>query len=193
MSIQYSIEDIQTKSIEFHGHFCPGLAIGIKVSEIALEFIGNRSMDEEIVAVVENDSCAIDAIQIITGCTLGKGNLIIKNYGKHVYTFFKRQSSKCIRISLKNTALYSEIEDKQIKAYTLISKAPLELFHITSGNIQPPPKAQILKSEECDLCHEPVKENKLIRFGNNRLCIPCKREIKKVYDPLSIIQPEISH
>ena len=75
----------------------------------------------------------------------------------------------------------------------LLSKAPLEIFHITHANIQPPPKAQILKSEECDLCHEPVKENKLITFGNNNICIPCKRKTKRIYNPVSNIQNQISH
>ncbi|MDA8090299.1 MAG: FmdE family protein [Nitrospiraceae bacterium] len=79
------------KAALFHGHVCPGLAIGVRVAELALkEFFPNRPQDEEIVAVVENDSCAVDAIQLLTGCTLGKGNLILKDYGKQVYTFIKR-------------------------------------------------------------------------------------------------------
>lgn len=47
---------------------------------------GGRDIDEEMVAIVENDSCAVDAIQVLTGCTLGKGNLIFRDYGKqHLY------------------------------------------------------------------------------------------------------------
>jgi formylmethanofuran dehydrogenase subunit E len=40
---------------EFHGHMCPGLAIGIRAAEAALELIGPHSKDEEVVAVVETD------------------------------------------------------------------------------------------------------------------------------------------
>jgi formylmethanofuran dehydrogenase subunit E len=40
---------------EFHGHMCPGLAIGIRAAEAALELIGLHSKDEEVVAVVETD------------------------------------------------------------------------------------------------------------------------------------------
>lgn len=40
---------------EFHGHMCPGLAIGIRAGEIALAQIGKHAKDEEVVAVVETD------------------------------------------------------------------------------------------------------------------------------------------
>jgi formylmethanofuran dehydrogenase subunit E len=80
-----TFEDI----VEFHGHVCPGLALGYRVSMFALKELGERALDEELVAIVENNSCAVDAVQVITGCTFGKGNLIFKDYGKQVYTFIK--------------------------------------------------------------------------------------------------------
>lgn len=70
----------------FHGHRCPGLATGIRVAEVALREIGPHSIDEEVVAIVETDNCAVDAIQYLTGCTFGKGNLIHRDYGKNVFT-----------------------------------------------------------------------------------------------------------
>ena len=63
------------------------------------ELKADRPRDEELVAIVENDSCAVDAIQFITGCTFGKGNLIFRDYGKHVYTFFNRRTGQGVRIS----------------------------------------------------------------------------------------------
>ena len=86
--------------VDFHGHSCPGLALGYRVSQRALRELKGRSEDEEIVAVVENNSCAVDAVQVMTGCTFGKGNLIFRDYGKQVYTFIRRPSGKYIRISL---------------------------------------------------------------------------------------------
>src|SRR5512147_320750 len=87
-------------AIQFHGHLCPGLALGYRVAKAALRELGaDRPQDEELVAVVENDSCAADAIQFITGCTFGKGNLIFRDYGKHVYTIFNRRSGRGVRIS----------------------------------------------------------------------------------------------
>ncbi len=90
------------KAVEFHGHACPGLAIGFKASEAAIKILGYaRDVDEETVAVVENDSCAVDAIQYILGCTVGKGNLIFRNNGKQVYTIGSGKNGRAVRVSLK--------------------------------------------------------------------------------------------
>ena len=86
MTIPLTPEQI-TGTIDFHGHLCPGLAWGIRVSEAALAMLGPRSQDEELVAVVETDSCAVDAIQYLTGCTFGKGNLRYLDHGQNVFTF----------------------------------------------------------------------------------------------------------
>ena len=87
-------------TVQFHGHLCPGLALGYRVAKAALrELKADRPHDEELVAVVENDSCAVDAIQYITGCTFGKGNFVFRDYGKHVYTFFNRRTGQGVRIS----------------------------------------------------------------------------------------------
>ncbi len=40
-------------------------------------FSEKRAVDEEIVAVVETDACFSDAVQVMTGCTFGKGDFII--------------------------------------------------------------------------------------------------------------------
>src|SRR4030067_453513 len=92
-----SLDDV----VEFHGHICPGLVLGYRVSMLALKELGERAIDEELVAIVENNSCAVDAVQVMTGCTFGKGNLIFKDYGKQVYTFIKRPSGEGLRISIK--------------------------------------------------------------------------------------------
>src|SRR5512134_883344 len=86
--------------VDFHGHSCPGLALGFRVSIRAMKEFKNLPEDEELVAIAENDSCAVDAVQVMTGCTFGKGNLIFRNYGKQVYTFLKRSTGKSLRISV---------------------------------------------------------------------------------------------
>ena len=74
------------KCVEFHGHECPGLAIGFKACEAAIEKLGIKfSEDEEVVCVTENDACGVDAIQVITGCSMGKGNLLYRSTGKQAY------------------------------------------------------------------------------------------------------------
>jgi formylmethanofuran dehydrogenase subunit E len=90
------------ETTNFHGHWCPGLAIGIRAAEWALKEMG-KAPDEEIVAVVETDMCGVDAIQYLTGCTFGKGNLIHKDYGKKAFTFYRRRDGKAVRLVLRPT------------------------------------------------------------------------------------------
>ena len=95
---QISFEEVAA----FHGHRCPGLAIGYRMAHAALKALRDvRAQDEEWVAIVENDACGVDAVQYLTGCTFGKGNLIFNDYGKSVYTFYHRASGQAVRIAAK--------------------------------------------------------------------------------------------
>ncbi len=91
-------ESVIENAIRFHGHKCPGLAAGIRVSKVVLRELGKPARDEEMVAIVENNSCGVDAIQLLTGCTFGKGNLVFRDFGKSVYTFINRETNKALRI-----------------------------------------------------------------------------------------------
>ena len=90
------------KLIRFHGHSCPGLAIDYRVVEVAIEKGGfKKARNEELIAIVENNSCSVDAIQFFLSCTFGKGNLLFKDYGKQVFTFVERTTGKGLRVSLR--------------------------------------------------------------------------------------------
>ena len=87
-----SQEDFK-KCVDFHGHICPGVAIGYRAAKGALNWLKeNRSEDEELVAIVETDACSADAVQVLTGCTFGKGNFIYKDHGKQVLSLISRKS-----------------------------------------------------------------------------------------------------
>jgi formylmethanofuran dehydrogenase subunit E len=53
-----------TAAVEFHGHLCPGLVMGYLAAKVGLERLGpDRAEDEELIAIVENDSCAVNSCQ----------------------------------------------------------------------------------------------------------------------------------
>jgi len=186
------------KTIDFHGHWCPGLAVGIRASELALKEMGlNKAADEEIVAVVETDMCGIDAIQFLTGCTLGKGNLIFLDHGKNAFTFYRRSDGYGIRLIARPGAYGEEqkilgrLHSKKMKEgltddeeqrwqeiRAAISRRVLEadlseLFEIQEPAGTPPKKARILSSLMCDGCGELVMESRTRRFCEQTLCITC--------------------
>ncbi|OPY27744.1 MAG: FmdE, Molybdenum formylmethanofuran dehydrogenase operon [Methanobacterium sp. PtaU1.Bin242] len=183
--------------IKFHGHSCPGIAIGYRVGEIAIrELLSSRAEDEELVAIVENDSCSVDAIQVVAGCTMGKGNLIFKDHGKQAYTFMNRETGEVLRISLKKdvTETNPEFARAREKAFSpsatpedkakfikLRDKAtedmlegPVdELFKVESVELEFPEEARIFKSIKCAKCGEMVAEHRARIEDGNIVCIPC--------------------
>lgn len=84
--------------VAFHGHECPGVAVGVHVAELALARVGRHSEENPIVAVSETDTCAVDAIQVLTGCTFGKRNLMHVDNGKNIFTFWRRSTGSGLRV-----------------------------------------------------------------------------------------------
>ena len=106
-------DDLQ-RCVEFHGHICPGLIYGYRVAQEAMKLMDlRRSADEEVVAICENDSCAIDALQVMLGTVAGKGNLIIKDFGKNAYTVLNRAARQAYRFSRKTRYDYTG-KDKHV-------------------------------------------------------------------------------
>jgi formylmethanofuran dehydrogenase subunit E len=188
---------------KFHGHVCPGTAIGYRAAEIAIkELSSTRAMDEEFLAIVENDSCSVDAIQVVTGCTFGKGNLIFKDYGKNVYTFVNRDTGDTLRLSLNkgidemdpefakirakafsgsaSEEEMKEFENQKNKASQDILDMPdNELFKIEHVKIEIPEEARIFQSVKCAKCGELVAEHRARVEKGNFVCIPCFDEYSR--------------
>lgn len=159
------------KAADFHGHECPGLALGYKAAEAAIKVFGQvRDVNEEIVAVVENDSCAVDAIQSVLGCTVGKGNLIFRNNGKHVYTIGNRKDGKAVRISLKYGVM-DRNGSKDERMASILQSDTSELFDVTDSVLKLPEKAVIFKTVRCASCGEGVMEAKA-RIKNGEIVCP---------------------
>jgi len=186
------------KVIEFHGHVCPGLAIGYRVAEIALEHLQEmRSPDEELLAIVENDACGVDAIMVLTGCTLGKGNLIFRDLGKQVYTFGSRSSNRALRISVYGDRVYrsepqmDQLRDKVFSGTAteeekaqfdlarnqriedLLHMPEEEFCQLQQVDCQLPSKAQIFPSVQCASCGEYVMEPRARVRDGALVCLDC--------------------
>jgi len=154
--------------LRFHGHFCGGIILGYRAARIGLKHLRTgRAVDEEIVAIVENDSCAVDAVQVLTGCTFGKGNLFFRDYGKHVYTFAVRASGRAVRISRK--------PGPRLTAEEQLAAPAEELFWIEETAIDIPEPARLYDTVPCDRCSEPVMETRTRQRGGRSLCIPCAK------------------
>ena len=95
---ELELPDDLKRCVAFHGHLCPGVVIGYCAAKLGMrELSAQRAGDEEVIAIVENDTCAVDAIQVLTGCTFGKGNLFFRDHGKMVFTFALRANGQSVR------------------------------------------------------------------------------------------------
>ena len=190
-------EDYQ-QCIRFHGHTCMGVTIGYLAAKAGLDLLkASPAIDEELIAIVENDACCCDAIQVLTGCTFGKGNFIFKDYGKMAFTFGNRQTGEAFRLLLKQEAFAVPKEEKllaekigsgkgtaeEIKEYEKlyetrgISQFALgaeSFFIIDKLDLRLPPKATLAPSEPCDICQEMVMQTKLEVIDNQKICLACR-------------------
>jgi formylmethanofuran dehydrogenase subunit E len=187
------------EAVAFHGHSCPGLAIGYRAAVAGLRELGvERPKDEELVAIVENDACGIDAVQVVAGTTLGKGNLVFRDYGKRVYTFINRTTGEAVRVAERpefserkgapemtrlrrkvaggtatdaEEAEFSRLSDSFVNE--LLAMPEEEMFSITRVKVQVPERARIFRSVRCSVCGETLAESRARVQEGRIVCIPC--------------------
>ena len=166
-------------AVRFHGHSCPGLAIGYRMTTAALAALeAARARDEELVAMVENDACGVDAVQVVAGCSFGKGNLVFRDYGKPVYTFFSRRTGRGMRVVGHRRGMPAELRDDREARIRWILTAPEgDVVTCREVTIDEPPTARLFHSALCAACGEPVMETRLREVGGRRLCIPCAEAV----------------
>lgn len=187
--------------VEFHGHICPGLIYGYRVAQEAMKLMNlNRSVDEEVVAICENDSCAVDALQVMLGTVAGKGNLIINNFGKNAYTVLSRSKRRAYRFSRKTHYDYAGKDEseyhrlqaavaagtaseddkrnlKRLKVSDLLARPFEEIFTTTEVPFDEPVYAPLAPSESCAICGEMTMATKMVKLSDGRLvCIPCSEK-----------------
>lgn len=158
------------KCVAFHGHSCPGLAIGARAAEIALELLGVQAAgDEELVCITENDACGVDGVQVVTGCTVGKGNLLFRNTGKMAFSFYVRDTGKSVRLVPRDLPRL----DREARR-RFILEAPAEQVYQVKQTARPlPEKARLFRSVTCASCGESVAEDRARLRDGETLCLDC--------------------
>ena len=190
-----------SQAVKFHGHICPGLAIGFYASHMAMRWLaGEKSPDDETYAVLESCGCGADAVQAITGCTIGKGNLVIHDLGKQVFTFGIRGRPQAIRIALRpeytpdhrdsgllelsNKVSSGEASVEEIvelrRRIEGVCRAILEspgeaVFDIRGVAAEEPERQDMSATVACAKCGEPVSANRAKKAGNRYICQACGR------------------
>ncbi len=159
------------KAVAFHGHSCGGLAIGFQAARYAAELLGlTFSGDEEVVCIAENDACGVDAIQVLLGCTVGKGNLMFHMRGKQAFSFYDRKTGRSVRLSLRGAP--RDIPPGDRERYFLDSSGEA-LFDVKETTIPLPEEARLFEACRCECCGEETGTNWIRISGGKKVCLDC--------------------
>jgi len=194
------IQALLEKGLWFHGHKCPAMPMGLRLSLAAMEALGveQRAGAGELVALVELDSdhcatCFADGVQIATGCTFGKGNIQKLHYGKWGLTLIDRKQNKAVRIVPRAEVMAENKKTEFMakrKAGIPPTMIPEELSKPLVVRVMAMPAEQLYKISEvfdytweaaphtfesviCDKCGEMVVERNARVQDGRVLCIPC--------------------
>jgi len=193
-------QDFLAAGQQLHGHKCPAMPLGLRAGAAAMNALGvDRAQDGQLVALVElGDAhcahCFADGIQMITGCTFGKGNIQKLGYGKFGVTLVDRATGRAVRVvpradaqlASKQTAFFTEYREKGVPA----SKVPPAVVEPLIAQVMSAPDAQILnvgaihqhplpkpveafESFVCPRCGDMVVAKYGRDLHGERVCQPC--------------------
>lgn len=164
-------QELWEKAIAFHGHVCPGIAIGYQAALYAIQLLDlTFSEDEGVVCISENDACGVDAIQAILGCSVGKGNLLFHMTGKQAFSFYCRKSGKSVRLVLRQRPAGMSREGS---LHYIKDGEPSALFDVKETKIVLPEHARLFDSYVCECCGEVTGANWIRLQGGKKLCVDC--------------------
>jgi len=186
------------EALAFHGHLCLDIAVGYRVAKAALAAAQEAGANPaNLVAVVGNDTCAVDAIQRVLGCTFGKRSLVPRLTGKPVYvvqdagtgvgvriyvrfwegfdpdgTFrASMRAAKSGRLDADGQAAFQAEQEAVIRR--ILEMPDAELFTLRPVHKAPPPRSGGFESEPCAECGEHVKAGMLV----DGRCAECRSEM----------------
>lgn len=175
------------ESVKTHGHLCPGQVLGVRMSILGLREAGiedPRGEDRKnIIVYVEIDRCATDAVQSVTGCSLGKRSLKFVDHGKMAATFVNLRNGKAVRVIAKEEAkdsaknYFPAIEDKyqcQLEAYKIMPDEELFSWECVSMDVPEEDRpGRPLSRVVCDACGEHVQDKREVLSQGRTLCRAC--------------------
>lgn len=183
----FSFETLLEESVKIHGHLCPGQVLGVKMSMLGLSKVGiddPKGKDRKsLIVFVEMDRCATDAVQSVTGCSLGHRTMKFMDYGKMAATFVNLKTGKAVRVLAKEDArdkakeYFPDIQDKykaQLEAYKIMPDE--ELFEVMDVKVTIKPEdmpGRPLRRVRCDICGEYVQDMREVYRDEKALCKPC--------------------
>jgi formylmethanofuran dehydrogenase subunit E len=182
MTDMSDFDDLFAKAKEFHGHVCPGIVLGTRLTIAGMRELdmNPRENNRNLIVYIEIDRCGADAVQAITGCSLGHRSLKFKDYGKFAATFVDTQNGNAVRVSIheKNRAEHDKLPPAEVIRILSVAPEP-EILKIERVRITIPkedlPGFPVGKAV-CSRCGEQVSDNRHVTVSGDALCRNCAGE-----------------
>jgi len=182
-------ESLLRESVRVHGHLCAGQVLGVRMSLAGLREAGigdPKGADrKQIIVFVEMDRCATDAVQSVTGCSLGRRTMKFLDYGKMAATFLNLKTNKAVRVVAREDSR-QKAEDRfptsenkytaQLESYKIMPDD--ELFDVMEVTVKVAPEdmpGRPMRRVQCDSCGEHVQDMREVYQDGGILCVPCAR------------------
>jgi formylmethanofuran dehydrogenase subunit E len=183
-----NLNELLGEASALHGHHCAGQILGVRMAMVGCREIGIEEPKgcKKLIVYAEIDRCATDAVQAVTGCSLGKRSLKFLDYGKMAVTFVNTETQQAVRVLAKDDARShvsayapdaANPRDAQKQAYRIMPEAALFIVKPVAIEVA----AQELpgyrgKRVQCAECGEGINFNREVELGGRTLCIPCSQE-----------------
>lgn len=180
-------EELLEISAKIHGHLCAGQVIGVRMALLGLRLIGvddPKGADrKKLYVIVEIDRCATDAIQSVTGCSLGKRSLRWMDFGIMAATFVNLATGSAVRVTAREEARelsakycpkLTDKYERQLEAYRLMLED--ELFAVQEVRVSIPEcdmPGRPLRRVLCGQCGDYVQDCREVERDGKTLCRAC--------------------
>jgi formylmethanofuran dehydrogenase subunit E len=161
---------------EYHGHICGGIALGTKMTLAAMRTLGMKPgvKNKNLIVYVEIDRCMTDAVQVITGCSLGHRSLKHVDYGKFAATFVNTNTGEAIRATIKESFDSSgPVEEMCRKVENTPDQEMVILQHVKMVIPETDLPGSPRQKAFCAICGERVMDGRDVNQGNKILCRAC--------------------
>jgi formylmethanofuran dehydrogenase subunit E len=172
--VQEEIESFLAKAKELHGDVCPGLVLGTRLSLAALRslHLNPTRRNRDLIVFVEIDRCMTDAVQAVTGCSLGHRNLKYVDYGKFAAVFYDGLSRRAVRASPSLGS--KEDVDDIVEYYRAAPEEELVRIEevevgLSADDLPGRPRSRV----PCTKCGETVFDNRTIYVSGKPVCRAC--------------------
>jgi formylmethanofuran dehydrogenase subunit E len=190
-------DELWQKTIEFHGHVCPGIAVGFRAALLAARLLESegKKIESSHFVIAHNDVCGLDGIQVVTGCSIGNAGLVIDNKGKQSFSFISKKTGLGIRLILAiplwlsdepiclhqkvklGAATEGEMQDffrlRGIRGLEMLGYRDEEMFTVSKVSSKPENRARLYPAVKCESCGEDVMTPWIKEKEGKKICLDC--------------------